>query len=594
MQKVSAIAIKSSLTGSRTELPEQYRAAEELERFLGDPLDPKQVLSFQRAVELDEREAYPEEACALLNRWGCNSFHVPVAIGGKLVSYEELYALVRTVSRRDMTVGTTYLMTYIASCPAWVAGSPQQQRTLAELIERGDQVAIGLHEQAHGNDLLACEVEATEVANGYRLAGEKWVIGNPQRGTAVIIYARTASAGGPRGFSLFLLEKRNLTASSYSYLAKFKTHGVRGHEMGGIRFHDCAVPAAALVGRLGGGLEIALKSSQITRTLVTATCLGAADTALRATLDFALARNLYGKSVFEIPHARNTLSDAFLDLLIGSCLATSTTRSLHVVPEQMSVIAAVIKYLVPTTVDQLIRNVSVVLGARNYLREGHWSGIFQKLVRDTPIASVGHYSSVINLSHLAPQLQQLAKQRAKVEAHDDDERRLRLEKIFCLTAPLPAFDSGQLLLNGRGRDDVLQGLESSISQLRSFTAALDFDLEALALIIALTDEAVAALKLDEQTLAAGLGEHGHSFPGSAEHFELARRYCSLHAAAACVHLWVHNRQHLGDFFANGEWLALALDKLLTTFRSPTIPLQHPYRENMAHELLRLYRDDRLF
>src|SRR5262249_7880787 len=152
-------------------------------------------------------------------------------------------------------------------------------------------------------------------------------------------------------------------------------------------------------GGLGEGLEIALKSSQITRTLVTATSLGAADTALRATLDFAFARRLYGQTVFDIPHARGTLGNAFLDLLIGNCLATSTTRALHVVPEQMSVLAAVIKYFVPTAIDRLMRNVSVVLGARNYLREGHWWGIFQKLVRDTPVASVGHYSSVINLSH---------------------------------------------------------------------------------------------------------------------------------------------------------------------------------------------------
>jgi len=575
------------------QLPEQYAAAEELERFLGDPSNPEEVLSFKRAVELDEREAYPEDACTLLNRWGCNKFLVPVARGGKLASYEELYALIRTVSRRDMTVGTTYLMNYIASCPVWVAGSPEQQRTLAELIENGDQVAIGLHEKEHGNDLLACEVEATEVANGYRLAGEKWVIGNPKRGTVLIIYARTAKAGGPRGFSLFLLDKRNLPAFFYSYLPKFKTHGVRGHEMGGIRFHDCIVPDDAVVGGLGAGLEIALKSSQITRTLVTATCLGAADTALRATLDFALARNLYGRTVFDIPHARSTLTDAFLDLLIGSCLATSTTRSLHVVPEQMSVIAAVIKYLVPTAIDQLMRNVSVVLGARNYLREGHWWGIFQKLVRDTPIASVGHYSSVINLSHLAPQLQQLAKHRATVTALEE-ERRLRLEKIFCLTAPLPAFESQQLLVNGRGRDDILQGLESAVSQLQSLTAVADVDLEVLERIIALTEEAVAAMKLDEQTLAGCVAQYGRSFHGSPEHFELARRYCLLHAAAACFHLWVHNRQQLGDFFARGEWLVLALDKLLTNLRSQTIPLQHRYRENMAHELLRLYREDLLF
>lgn len=564
-----------------------YSTAEQLEEYLGDPLNPANVLSFKRCVDLDELEAYPEDACALLNRWGCNKFHVPAARGGKLASYEELYALVRTVSRRDMTVGITYLMTYIASCPAWVAGSPEQQCMLAELIENGHQVAIGLHEKAHGNDLLACEVEAIKVANGYRLAGEKWVIGNPKRGTALIVYARTASAGGPRGFSLFLLDKRNLPASFYSDLPKFKTHGVRGHEMGGIRFHDCLVPDDALVGGLGEGLEIALKSSQITRTMVTATCLGAADTALRATLDFAFTRNLYGQTVFDIPHARRTLTDAFLDLLIGDCLARSTTRSLHIVPEQMSVISAVIKYFAATAMDELIRNVSVVLGARNYLREGHWWGIFQKLVRDTPITSVGHYSSVINLSHLASQLQQLA-DRKEVAHHA--ERDARLAAIFSLNRDLPAFDASRLSLTNRGQDDVFSGLETAVARLKE----LDDEAPALREIIELSEALLAEIETGNRALTDLISREGYSFSTAPEAFELARRYITLHAGAACLYLWLHNRNELDEFFARGEWLALCLNRILTSFQPwRSAPPQH-FVENIVRQMKKLYEEDRLF
>ena len=560
-----------------------YSTAEQLEEYLGDPLNPANVMSFKRAVERDEVEAYPEDACALLDRWGCNQFHVPAARGGKLASYEELYSLVRTVSRRDMTVGITYLMTYIASCPAWVAGSKEQQNMLAELIAGGNQVAIGLHEKAHGNDLLACEVEATEAANGYRLAGEKWVIGNPTRGTAVIVFARTSSGGGPRGFSLFLLDKRKLSSSVYSHLPKFKTHGVRGHEMGGIRFHDCVVPGDAVVGSLGGGLEIALKSSQITRTLVTATCLGAADTALRATLDFALARRLYGQTVFDIPHARGTLTDAFVDLLIGSCLATSATRALHVAPEQMSVLSAVVKYFVPTMVDELMRNVAVVLGARNYLRDGHWSGIFQKLVRDTPIASVGHYSSVINLSHLAPQLQQLCRR-----VRNDAGRNERLAAIFSLRRSLPPFDASRLSLTNRGHDDVFDGLENAVSRLQ------ELDGPVLPAIVSASEDLLAEIEIGNRALDELISREGSSFSTTPEAFELARRYITLHAGAACLYLWLHNRNELDDFFTRGEWLALCLDRVLRQLQ-PWRPAPPPETvANVTRQMMRLYEEDRLF
>ena len=562
-----------------------YSTAEQLEQYLGDPLNPANVLSFKRAVDLDELEAYPEDACALLNRWGCNKFQVPAARGGKLASYEELYALIRSVSRRDMTAGITYLMTYIASCPAWVAGSSEQQTALAELIDMGHQVAIGLHEKAHGNDLLACEVEATQVANGYRLAGEKWVIGNPKRGTAFIVYARTASDGGARGFSLFLLDKRNLPESVYSYLPKFKTHGVRGHEIGGIRFHDCFVPDDALLGGLGGGLEIALKSSQITRTLVTATCLGAADTALRTTLDFALARNLYGKPVFDIPHARGVLKDAFLDLLIGSCVATSATRALHVVPEQMSVMAAVIKYFVPAATDELMRNVAVVLGARHYLREDHWWGIFQKLLRDTAIASVGHYSSVINLSHLAPQLQQLARKNGSA---NDARRDKRLAAIFSLKRMLPKFDASRLSLTNRGQDDVLSGLENALARLK------DLDLSAPREIGELGEALLAETEAWSHALTEVISREGSGFSTAPEAFELARRYITLHAGAACLHLWLHNREELDEFFARGEWLALCLNRILNTFQPRRPSPRAAFVDNVTLQMKKLYEEDRLF
>ena len=40
--------------------------AEALEQFLGDPGDAGKLFSFKRAVELDERDEDPAEACAVL------------------------------------------------------------------------------------------------------------------------------------------------------------------------------------------------------------------------------------------------------------------------------------------------------------------------------------------------------------------------------------------------------------------------------------------------------------------------------------------------------------------------------------------------
>jgi alkylation response protein AidB-like acyl-CoA dehydrogenase len=569
-----------------------YDAAEVLEQYLGDPLNTNNVLSFKRAVELDEAEEYPEEACSILERWNFHHYYVPVAYGGKLTSYEEMLALMRVVARRDLTVAIGHGKTYLGSVCVWIGGTAAQHHRLATLIKQQARVSLGLTERAHGSDLLASEVQAVQVANGYVLSGEKWLINNATRGQALTVFARTDAARGARGFSVLLVEKGHLAPSSYRHLPKVKTHGIRGADISGIQFQACFVPSTSLIGPPGSGLEIVLKSLQITRTMCASLSLGAADTALRSTVHFALTRRLYGGTVFAIPYTRHLLGHAFLDLLMCDCAAIAAARALHVVPAQMSLWSAVVKYIVPTTIERVIHDLSVVLGARYYVREAHWGGIFQKIVRDNALVSLFDGSSVVNLHAIALQLRHLAKRRAQGMSDSGAELAARLGDLFALDRPLPAFEPGHLSLFNHGCNDVLQGLGMSLARLETLPKTPDVDPELLQSIITLTRDILLAL----DTHANGLSQipltKGYQEPP--EQFTLAKHYCVLHLAAVCLHMWLYNRQRLGDFFARGAWLALCLHKLLTTVQPWREPPAGVGIEPITAELIRLYNEERLF
>ncbi len=156
---------------------------------------------------------------------------------------------------------------------------------------------------------------------------------------------------------------------------------------------------------------------QITRILCTGLCLGAADTALRLAVDFALTRRRYGEAIFSIPHARATLCNAFLDLMICDCVAISAARALHACPGQASVWSAVAKYFVPVTVESAIRDLAVVLGGSSFLRTGHPWSMFQKMARDSSIVSVFEGSTVVQLYALGLQLEQLARRAPDRRTH---------------------------------------------------------------------------------------------------------------------------------------------------------------------------------
>ena len=142
----------------------------------------------------------------------------------------------------------------------WIAGSDDQKRLAAGLIRGGGKIAFALTERTHGSDLLANELEAREEGDRLLISGEKWLIGNATRSTAMTLFARTRAEGGPRGFSLLFADKRLLDSAGFHHLPKVKTVGLRGSDLSGICFDRCAVPAAARIGPAGSGFELALKA----------------------------------------------------------------------------------------------------------------------------------------------------------------------------------------------------------------------------------------------------------------------------------------------------------------------------------------------
>jgi hypothetical protein len=201
-------------------------------------------------------------------------------------------------------------------------------------------------------------------------------------------------------------------------------------------------------------------------------------------------------------------------------------------------------------------------------------------------------STVVNLHALILQLRPLTKYRSRRKSNTMAEIQGRLETIFSLEKPLPTFQPTQLELFGRGIDDPLQGLEIALQQLEALKQTSDLDEEVLENLLQLGNLVLEELDNHDQLIANSKFEYGHD--QSPELFEIAKKYCTLHAAAACLHMWLYNRTILGDFFAKGEWLVLSLHRLLRTIRHLPYCLSEIYVENTAQELLKLYKEDKLF
>jgi alkylation response protein AidB-like acyl-CoA dehydrogenase len=518
-------------------------SARRLEHALGDPLDPEAPVSFRKLVEYDEREEPPLEAFEILRANGVHAHLVPQELGGRLTSFEELLALVRVVSRRDLVLTTGLGSTMLAAIPVWAWGSGAQRATVANLLlDAGAFGCFAVSERDAGSDLLATATRADVVDGGYRLFGEKWLVGNATRCSFVVALVRTEV-----GLSLLFLRPDQMPAHTLRRLPKIRTLGLRGHDMGGIVFDGCIVPSGALVGRSGRGMEMALTTLQYTRTMIGGMALGAADTALRLALGWGRDRRLYGQPILAIPAVRSLLLGSFLDLLIAECVTTVTARALTMAPRRTSLWAAITKFLVPNLCERVVRDASVVLSARSYLRQGIADGMFQKIARDVAITSIFEGTQLVQLSLIAAQLGQLF----RLGRRDTD--RIDLERLCNLEIPAPTwnFSSTALRVGDPGGDELVErwfGPERPLGTLEAGPRAI-------ATVRSLRQRAVRLR--DALANAAMTTDHA-----------LARQHSILHAAACCLQIWHSSVDVLAPGAADGEWLSLCLERLADSDWAP--------------------------
>jgi hypothetical protein len=165
-------------------------------------------------------------------------------------------------------------------------------------------------------------------------------------------------------------------------------------------------------------------------------------------------------------------------------------------------------------------------------------------------------SPIGNLRTVALQLSRLS---AAPVADPEVIDRLRL--MFTLDAAPPPFAPHGLSLDGRGRDDVIEGVpEVARDAVRALNGAGP-DAAVAARLIAELQTALDRLPREVEQLRL---EAGAAFGASPTLLDLAERLCLLHTAAAALHLWWFNRDLAlwGESPVSPGWLIACLQLLL--------------------------------
>ncbi|MFF5448531.1 acyl-CoA dehydrogenase family protein [Streptomyces sp. NPDC012888] len=549
--------------------------AARLEALLGDPHDPANPHGIAALCAADARGEPPAPTEELLTRAGLAAEFVPAEHGGRLTRADLLATTLRPLFRRDLALGFGFGITSLfATAPVWAAGSARQRGRTAELLLGGGRASIVHHELAHANAILRDElVAAPAPGGGWTLGGRKDVIMNASRADAWVVYARTAPHRGPRSHSVLLLEPGELPAAGVRRLPRVPTPGMRGGLFSGLAFADCPVPADALVGRPGEGVALALRTFQVNRCLIPGVAIAAADTVLRSAVRAVSA----GRTGPPARRWHKPLAGVFADLLACDSMATVALRALSLLPDRAHILAAAVKYVVPDLLREDLEELATVLGAHGYEHGSPQYGSLDKLVRDLPVAGLGHAGTAACHAVIVPQLRSLA-ERSWFRAEEPPP------ELFRPGADLPALDY-RLLGIASGDDFLSATLAGSAARLAG-TRGVGGQIAVLAdLAEAFTGE-LRALRAGCAALPAGRA----TAPDPAAVI-LSDRYALIQAAAAVLGTW-EGQDGTDAFLADPAWAVLALSRLAGRLGIAAPELPDSCVAQLLDELLRRYRTGR--
>ncbi len=154
----------------------------------------------------------------------------------------------------------------------------QRERWLVPCVS-GEQVAgLAVTEPGAGSDVAAITTRAVRDGDSWLLTGSKVFCTNGSRADWLLVAARTSDEPGPHAISLFVVPT---SAPGFS-ASRIATLGWRTSQTGALSFDAVRLPADALLGGVGEGFVMIMKSFQWERLALAVASVSAAAANLAA------------------------------------------------------------------------------------------------------------------------------------------------------------------------------------------------------------------------------------------------------------------------------------------------------------------------
>ncbi|MBQ5533430.1 MAG: acyl-CoA dehydrogenase [Bacteroidales bacterium] len=260
------------------------------------------------AAEVDEQERFPMETVQKMAKLGLMGIPVPKEYGGAGGNVQMYIRAVEEISRVCATTGVILSAhTSLCMAPILENGTEEQKQKYLPKLASGEWIgAFGLTEPNAGTDAAMQQTVAEDAGDHWVLNGTKIFITNAAYADVFIVMSMTDKSKGTKGISAFIVERG---FPGFSIGKKEAKMGIRGSATCELVFENCIVPKENLLGVMGKGFNLAMKTLDGGRIGIAAQALGIAQGAMDETVKYTKERKQFGASIASFQNTQFQLAD---------------------------------------------------------------------------------------------------------------------------------------------------------------------------------------------------------------------------------------------------------------------------------------------
>lgn len=375
-------------------LPEEYQALRESVRSLAE----KKIAPF--AKEVDEEARYPQEAHDALQSAGLAAAHVPTEFGGDGADALAIAIIIEEVARVCGASSLIPAVNKLGSWPLVLAGNEEQKkRWLPELV-KGRGFSYCLSESESGSDSIAMKTKAVFESGQWILNGSKKWISNAGVSDFYTVLAVTDPAARSKGITAFVVEKSD---PGVSFGAHEKKMGMRGSPTREVYFDSVVLDQSRVLGSVGEGFAIAMRTLDHTRITIAAQALGLAQGAFEVATRYAKERKQFGKPIFDFQAVQFMLADMAMQIEAARGITYQAAMKSEREESDLTFFSAASKCFATDVAMRVTTDAVQVLGGYGYVNDYP----VERMMRDAKLTQIYEGTNQIQRLVMARHLDKL-------------------------------------------------------------------------------------------------------------------------------------------------------------------------------------------